>query len=100
MVDGTCDQPHENFVFPEEVYHEATRTLKHGSLDPDEKVLGSNNTIQSEGGWLGQLAQISELGWNGHDIEVKTAGTFKKDKFIVLQNKTLSAAVQVSSRNS
>jgi|TARA_A100001388_G_C28463077_1_gene354181 hypothetical protein len=65
--------------------------LKHGSLDPDEKVLGSN-TIQSEGGWLGQLAlQISELGWNGHDIEVKTAGTFKKDKFIVLQNKTLSA---------
>ena len=52
-----------------------------------KKFLGSN-TIQSEGGWLGQLAlQISELGWNGHDIEVKTAGTFKKDKFIVLQNK-------------
>ena len=75
-----------------------------GNLEPEENVMQQEETKEdpSRGGkvypvtstttqLLGDLSKaIYEVGWDFNDeFEVQTAGTFKKDKFLCIKNRSL-----------
>ena len=75
-----------------------------GNLEPEENVMQQEQTEEapSRGGkvypvtssttqLLGDLSKaIYEVGWDFNDeFEVQTAGTFKKDKFLCIKNRSL-----------
>jgi len=76
-----------------------------GNLEPEEKVMESVESPEDP--WMGGkvypcsssttqlLGDLSkafyEAGWSPEDIfEVQTAGTFKKDKFICIKNRSIT----------
>jgi|TARA_B100002052_G_scaffold253153_1_gene242052 major membrane immunogen (membrane-anchored lipoprotein) len=65
-----------------------------GNLEPEENVL-SEEITHIPCSLIKEISDtITELGWEAGDIEVKTGGTWKKDKFIVLSNTTLNPRPQ------